>query len=39
MKDGIPLLDENGNQVLLGEQEKVAEFENLITNNGLDFNR
>ena len=37
MKDGIPLLDENGNQVLLGEQEKVAEFENLITNNGLDL--
>lgn len=37
MEDGIPLLDENGNQVLLGEQEKVAEFENLITNNGLDL--
>lgn len=37
MKDGIPLLDENGNQVLLGEREKVAEFENLITNNGLDL--
>ena len=37
MKDGIPLLDGNGNQVLLGEQEKVAEFENLITNNGLDL--
>lgn len=37
MKDGIPLLDENGNQILLGEQEKIVEFENLITNNGLDL--
>lgn len=37
MKDGKPLLDENGNQILVGEREKVAEFENLITNNGLDL--
>ena len=37
MKDGKPLLDENGNQILIGEREKIAEFENLITNNGLDL--
>ena len=37
MKDGKPLLDENGSQILVGEPENVAEFENLITNNGLDL--
>ena len=35
MKDGIPVLDENGMQILTGEREKVAEFNNLITDNGL----
>lgn len=37
MQDGKPVLDENGNQILIGEREQVAEFENLITNNGLDL--
>lgn len=35
MQDGVPLLDKDGNQVLIGKPEKVAEFENLITNGGL----
>lgn len=35
MKDGVPVLDKDGNQILIGEPEKVAEFENLITNGGL----
>lgn len=37
MENGQPKLDENGNQILIGEREQVAEFENLITNNGLDL--
>lgn len=33
--DGLPLLDEQGNQILLGESWKVGAFDNLITNQGL----
>lgn len=36
MQDGKPVLDNDGNQILLGNREKVAEFNNLITDNGLD---
>lgn len=35
MADGIPALDSDGNQILLGDPIKVAEFDNLITDGGL----
>lgn len=35
MRDGVPVLDTNGNQILLGESKKIAEFDNLITDGGL----
>lgn len=35
MRDGVPLLDKDGNQILIGDSERVAGFENLITNGGL----
>lgn len=35
MRDGVPVLDKDGNQILIGKPEKVTEFENLITNGGL----
>lgn len=35
MQDGAPLLDKDGNQILIGDSERVAGFENLITNGGL----
>lgn len=35
MRNGAPELDKDGNQILIGEPEKVAEFDNLITDGGL----
>lgn len=36
MKDGEPVLDENGEQILIGERELVTKFKNLITDVGLE---
>lgn len=36
MLNGVPELDNNGEQILIGEPCKVSEFDNLITNAGLD---
>lgn len=35
MTDGIPVLDSDGSQILIGDSVKVAEFDNLITDGGL----
>lgn len=35
MSGGVPILDSSGNQILIGTPEKVAEFDNLITDGGL----
>lgn len=36
MKDGQPVVDEKGSQILIGERELAAKFDNLITDVGLD---
>lgn len=36
MKDGIAVLDSKGEQIRIGSTEVIAEFDNLITNAGLD---
>lgn len=35
MQDGKPMLDSKGDQILIGDPERVADFDNLITDGGL----